>query len=48
MSLVFLVLKAARVIETPYDFPIAFLLVDLDLILAAELRRLWLYHRQGR
>ena len=47
MSFAFLVLKAGKVWETPYDVVIGLVLVDLDLIVLCELRRLWL-HARGR
>lgn len=48
MSLVLLVLKAATVWETPYDWALLLVVVDLDLLVLADWRRLWLYKRASR
>ena len=45
--LAFLLLKAFRVFESPYDWPMALGLFGLDVIGVAEWRRLWL-HARGR
>ena len=45
--LVFVLLKAFQVFACPYDWPIALVLLGLDLIVVAEYRRLWL-HARGR
>ena len=47
MSLLFLWLKAAKIWESPYDHVIMFGLVQGDVIVGCELRRLWL-HAKGR
>ena len=54
MSVIFLVLKALQLWDTPYDWAIFLGLYDLDLIVlwvmiiaSCELRRLWL-HARGR
>lgn len=47
MCFCFILLKAFGIWETPYDFVISFVLFDLDLIVIAEWRRLWL-HARGR
>lgn len=47
MSLMFLLLKASHIWDTPYDGWLAFVLVDLDVIVGCEVRRLWL-HARGR
>lgn len=46
--LLFILLKAWGVWATPYDWPIALALLDLDLIAVAEWRRLWLYANDRR
>ncbi len=45
--LIFVLLKAWKVWETPYDYPVALGLLALDLIVGAEWLRLW-WHRTGR
>ena len=45
--LAFVLLKAFRVWETPYDYPIALGLLALDVIGVAEVYRIWL-HKRGR
>lgn len=47
MSLIWLFLKASRIVETPYDFAIGFILLDLDGVVTAEWLRIWL-HLRGR
>lgn len=40
-TICFIVLKAARVVDTPFDFPLLCLLMSLDSIALVNLLRYW-------
>jgi hypothetical protein len=40
-SIMFIVLKAAKVVDTPFDFPLLCLLVSIDSVSFVSLLRYW-------